>query len=382
MQSPMRRLILAFAAAFALGVGASALAQTTNVPDDPAGGKTGTSPGYVAPPEPKPGETNAQRGISQPGNNAPMWRGVRESGHMPGFTTLPDNEGGTLIQRFTQYPGTGFTTAGEAWRQVRNQWIVPYGGALLAIVLLAIALFYWRKGSLGHSDNAEGRRIERFTPFERAAHWTNATAFVVLAISGIVMAFGKYFLLPVTGATLFGWLTYALKTAHNFFGPLFAITLVVVIVVFIRDNFPQQGDLRWLKGVPRMLKGQEEPSHRFNAGEKVLFWFGTLLFGVIATASGLVMDKVVPGMDYLRSDMQVAHMVHSIAALLMVFTMSLHIYLGTVGVRGAYRAMRDGEVSDEWAREHHALWYRDIQEGRIPARRTREPHPARPATQP
>jgi formate dehydrogenase subunit gamma len=376
MQSPMRRWILAFAAAFALGVGATALAQTTNVPDDPAGGKTGTAPGYAAPPEPKPDETNAQRGISQPGNNAPMWRGVRESGHMPGFTTLPENEGGVLIQKFTQYPGTGFTTAGEAWRQVRNQWIVPYGGALLLIVLLAIGIFYWRKGAIGHSTNTSGHRIERFTPFERAAHWVNAVAFVVLAISGIVMAFGKYFLLPITGATLFGWLTYALKTAHNFAGPLFAVSVVIVFITFVKDELPRPEDANWLKKGGGLLSGQEVPSHRFNAGEKVIFWLGVFGLGAIVVGSGLVLDKLIPGLLYARGDMQIAHIVHAVASVLMICLFLGHIYLGTIGMKGAYRAMRDGYVDEEWAHEHHALWAEDVRAGKIPAKRSSSPPPA------
>src|SRR5262245_40020593 len=264
MHSSLRRLI--FALTLTLGLAGSALAQTTTVPDDPAGGKPPA--GVTA--DPKPDETNAQRAKSQPGNNAPFWRGVRESGNQPGFTTLPDNEGATLIQRLTRYPGSDFTTAGEAWRQVRNQWIVPYGGSLLLIVLLAFALFYWRKGPLGHAENSGGGRIERFTPFERAAHWTNATAFVVLAVSGIVMAFGKAFLLPILGPTLFGWLSYALKNLHNFAGPLFAVSIVIVFATFVRSNFPGRDDLTWLKQSGKMLKNEEEPpSHRFNAGEKI-----------------------------------------------------------------------------------------------------------------
>ena len=377
MQSPMRRLILAFAAAFAF-VGATALAQTTTPPDDPPAGKApaGAPPGFVAPADPKPDETNAQRAKSQPGNNAPFWRGVRESGNQPGFTTLPDNEGATLIQRFTQYPGSDFATAGEAWRQVRNKWIVPYGGALLLIVLLAIALFYWSKGSMGHSTNTSGRRIERFTPFERAAHWTNAAAFVVLAISGLVMAFGKYFLLPVTGATLFGWLTYALKTAHNFAGPLFAVSVVIVFITFVKDNIPRAEDATWLKKGGGMLSNQEVPSHRFNAGEKVIFWFGVFGLGAIVVGSGLVLDKLIPGLQYVRGDMQIAHMIHAAAAVLMMCMFLGHIYLGTIGMKGAYRAMRDGYVDEDWAHEHHALWAEDVRAGKIPAKRSSSPPPA------
>ena len=376
MQSPWRRLI--FALAFAFGIGAGALAQTSTVPDDPPGGKApaGTPPGFVAPAEPKPDDNNAQRAKSQPGNNAPFWRGVRESGNQPGFTTLPDHEGATLIQRFTQYPGSDFSTAGEAWRQVRNKWIVPYGGALLLIVLVAIAIFYWRKGPIGHSDNRSGRRIERFTPFERAAHWTNASAFVVLAISGIVMAFGKYFLLPVTGATLFGWLSYALKTAHNFAGPLFAVSVLIVFITFVKDNFPRPEDATWLKKGGGMLSGQngqEPPSHRFNAGEKVVFWGGMLVLGVVVVVSGFALDKIVPGLDLTRPQMQVVHIAHAVFSMFIIAMFIGHAYMGTIGVTGSWRAMKTGYVDEGWAEEHHRLWYDDIATGKIPAQRSVPP---------
>ena len=336
----------------------------------------------AAAPEPKPDDSNAQRAKTQPGNNAPFWRGVRESGVQPGISNLPGAEKGVLIQPFVQYPGSRMTNAGEAWRQVRNQWIIPYGGALLLIVTLALALFYFAKGPIGHSANSGPRRIERFTYFERAAHWSNATAFVVLAVSGIVMAYGKFFLLPLIGHSLFGWLTYALKTAHNFFGPLFAVSLLIVIVTFIRDEFPQRGDLSWLLRLRDVVNDREPPSHRFNAGEKLIFWGGVFFLGIIVVGSGLVMDKLIPGLAYLRTDMQAAHMVHAVATNLMVSMFLLHIYLGTIGMRGAYRAMRDGVVDDAWAREHHEYWYEDIQAGKIPAQRTPEPQPVAPVVQP
>lgn len=334
--------------------------------------------GFVAGPEPQPNDSNAQRAKSQPGNNAPMWRAVKETG---GTSTLPGVEKGVLIQPFVQYPGSRWTNAGEAWRQVRNHWLIPYGGSLVFITLLAIALFHWRRGPLGHSPNSGHGPIERFTPFERAAHWTNAIAFVVLAVSGLVMAFGKFILLPVIGSALFGWLTYALKTAHNIVGPLFAVSLAFVVLTFIRDNLPSRDDIRWLARAGGLFGGEEPPSHRFNAGEKIIFWAGVLLLGSIVIASGLVMDKLLPGLDYLRGDMQVAHMIHASAAVLMIAMFCGHIYIGTIGMRGAYRAMRDGQVDEGWAQEHHELWYQDIRAGKIPAQRssssTSVPRPAR-----
>ena len=345
-------------------------------------GKAGPPASFSAPAEPKPNETNAQRAQSQPGNNAPFWRSVRDSGQVQGTTSFPAAEAGTLIQPFVKYPGSALTNAGEAWRQGRNQLIIPYGGAWLVIVALASAVFYWRKGALGGHVPDTGRLIERFTYFERAAHWTNAITFCVLAVSGLVMAFGKFLLLPVIGATLFGWLTYALKTAHNFAGPLFAVSLVVVLVTFVRDNLPNKADVAWLAKGGGLLGGTEVPSHRFNAGEKIIFWGGVFLLGLIVVASGLVLDKVVPGMAYTRGDMQVAHMVHGVSTVLMMVMFMGHIYLGTLGMKGAYQGMKTGYVYEAWAREHHELWHDDIKAGKIPSQRGPDPDRAvRPAAQ-
>jgi formate dehydrogenase subunit gamma len=323
-------------------------------------------PGYME-------QNNGQRNRVQPGNNAPMWRDAQRG--VQGYTSLPrsqDPEAGVLIQPQVQYPGSRLTTAGEAWRQVRNNWIIPYGGALVLIVLGALAIFYFTKGPLGHAEAGAGKgRIERFTPFERAAHWANAIAFTILMVSGIVMAFGKYFLLPVMGLTLFGWLSYVLKTMHNFAGPLFAVSLAIIFFTFVRDNFPQKGDLRWLLRFGGMLgKGGELPSHRFNAAEKLLFWGGVFLLGTVVVASGLVLDKLVPNLLYERGTMQVAHMIHAVAAVLMICMFLGHIYIGTIGMRGAYTAMRRGYVDEAWAQEHHAYWYEDIKSGKVPAQRS------------
>ena len=316
-------------------------------------------------------QTNAERAKVQPGNNAPMWRQVGSG--VSGFTSLPKSEApeaGNLIQPFVKYPGSNLTNAGEAWRQVRNNWLIPYGGSLLLIVLLAIGIFYYSKGMIKNHAPDTGRKIERFTPFERAAHWSNAIAFVALAVSGVVMAFGKFFLLPIMGGTLFGWLTYALKNLHNFAGPLFAVSLVIVFFTFLKDNMPSKGDLAWLLKGGGILQGKEVPSHRFNAGEKLVFWGGVLFLGVIVVASGLVLDKLIPGLIYERSTMQIANMIHGLSTVLMMAMFIGHIYIGTIGMQGAYQGMKTGYVDETWAKEHHEHWYDDVKVGKIPAQRS------------
>ncbi|MBO9649029.1 MAG: formate dehydrogenase subunit gamma [Variovorax sp.] len=323
-------------------------------------------PGYME-------QTNGERQRVQPGNNSPMWRQV--SGGVTGFSSLPVEqapEAGNLIQRFVKYPGSHYTNAGEAWRQTRNNLIIPYGAALLFVTLLALTIYYFTRGTIGLHERETGRKIERFTPFERATHWSNAIAFIVLAISGLVMAFGKFFLLPILGGALFGWLTYVLKTIHNFVGPLFVLTTLFMIFTFFRDNLPQKGDMKWVRQGGGLFGGREPPSHRFNAGEKVVFWGGVLFLGSFVIASGLFLDKLLPGFVYTRGEMQIAHMVHATATLLMIALIMGHIYIGTLGMRGAYSAMREGYVDETWAKEHHELWYDDIADGKIPAQRSAE----------
>ena len=182
--------------------------------------------------------------------------------------------------------------------------------------------------------------------------------------------FGKFLLLPVIGGSLFGWLTYALKNLHNFVGPLFAVSLVIVIVTFVRDNLPSKEDITWILKGGGLFSGQEVPSHRFNAGEKVLFWAGVFVLGLTVVGSGLVLDKLIPGLMYYRETMQISHMVHAGAAMLMMAMFLGHIYMGTIGMKGAYKAMETGYVDETWAREHHQLWAEDIAAGKIPAQRT------------
>jgi formate dehydrogenase subunit gamma len=367
MPGSMKQLMLG--AALALGLVCSVQAQQ-------AATGSGAPTGFVAPELPAADESNAVRAKTQPGNNAPIWRAVRDSGTQPGTSNLPGAEVGVLVQPFVQYPGSDLTTAGEAWRQVRNNWIIPYGGALLLIALATLALTYLTKGPFGGPVKDTGRKIERFTPYERVLHWSTAITFSLLAISGIVLAFGKFFLLPVLGATLFGWLSFALKTLHNFAGPVFAVALILFSINYLADNLPRGGDLGWLKKGGGLFGGHHVASHRFNAGEKIVFWIGGIVLGLVVVASGLVLNGLVPGFGETRGGMQVSHIVHAVASVMMMALFFGHIYMGTLGIPGALDAMKTGYVDESWAREHHELWHDDIKAGKIPAVRSASTPPA------
>ncbi|HVL57976.1 MAG TPA: formate dehydrogenase subunit gamma [Burkholderiaceae bacterium] len=297
----------------------------------------------------------AARQQVQPLNNAPVWREVNSN--QVHSTTLPRFEGGRLIQR-----------EGEQWRQLRNGPITIYGGWTLVGVLVLLALFWLIRGTMRLHGPPTGRLIERFTAVERAAHWTTAISFVVLAISGLVMLFGKHVLLPVFGYSVFAAVASASKTLHNFIGPLFTVSIIVTFAIFVKDNWPRSHDLKWFRNAGGMLGGGHVPSGRFNAGEKMFFWGGLTLLGVIVSVSGFVL--LFPNFEQTRATMQLMWTWHVVAALLFVAASFGHIYMGTIGVAGAYRAMRDGYVDETWAREHHEYWYQDVKSGKVPAVRS------------
>jgi formate dehydrogenase subunit gamma len=274
---------------------------------------------------------------------------------------------GVLIQEQLKFPGqSAFATAGEAWRNFRNGPLVFYGGWVLIIAALGILAFYLVKGALKLKEKPTGRLIERFNTLERIAHWCTAISFVVLALSGLTILFGKFVLLPVIGYTLFAWLTALAKNLHNFVGPLFVLSLLLMFVVYVKDNFWSAGDGRWIAKAGGLLTGEHVPSGRFNFGEKGWFWVGVVLLGIVMSVTGLIL--LFPNFDQLRTTMQQANVFHVIGAVAFIALSFGHIYLGTIGVEGAYQGMRTGYVDETWAKEHHELWYRDVKSGKVAAK--------------
>ncbi len=288
----------------------------------------------------------------QPLNNQPVWKEVR-SGE-PQYTSLPGRGNDILIQ-----------SQGQTWRAVRVP-IATVGGILLGLVLLVLAGYFAWRGPIELHDKPTGRKIERFTLVKRAAHWTMALTFVALAITGLVITFGKNVLLPLIGYTLFSWLATLSKTLHNFVGPVFSVALLVFILLYIRDNIPRGYDAQWLAKFGGMLDRSGKthpPSGKFNAGEKALFWILVVVLCLVLTVTGYILD--FPNFQQSRATMQLTSIIHMVAALLATAMAILHIYLGTIGMNGALDAMRTGYVDETWAKEHHEYWYNDVKSGKV-----------------
>ena len=287
-------------------------------------------------------DRQALRQAEQPLNNAPMWRSVRSGGEHS--TQVIGRETGVLIQ-----------SAGETWRQIRNGPVTLIGGLLLILVPIVIGAFYGWSGPLKLHGQPTGKLVQRFTYWERTIHWFTATTFVVLAVTGILMLFGKHVLIPIIGYTGFSWFAVISKNVHNIVGPLFIFCVACMFVMFVRDNLWKKIDWEWVKKSPQVLTGKGHASSgKYNAAEKGWFWGGVAFLGLVVGFSGLILD--FPNFAQTRFTMQVANIVHGVGALLFMAASLGHIYMGTLGTEGAYDAMRTGNVDETWAKEHHDLW--------------------------
>ncbi len=286
---------------------------------------------------------------AKPGWNVPpKWSEVQSKGQ---YASVPGHETNVLVE-----------SSGQEWRALRNGPITFYGGLALLVVPAVLLLFFFIKGPFRLHGKLSGKLIERFNSAERMTHWTMAISFVVLAITGIFILFGKYFLLPIIGASAFGFITNAGKVVHNFVGPLFLFSIIAFFFLYVKDNFMNAADFKWLSKFGGLLSGNHVPSGRFNGGEKVWFWLGVVVFGLAVSISGVLL--LFPNWDSSRALMAQANLIHAAFATLFTALSLGHIYIGTIGTEGAYQGMRKGHVDETWAKEHHPLWLDEVKSGK------------------
>jgi formate dehydrogenase subunit gamma len=261
---------------------------------------------------------------------------------LQGRVSIPDQKSGTLIQ-----------PAGQSWRQF-HEVTLPWIGAIAILGMLAVlVLFYLIRGMVKIEGGRSGRTVVRFNAFERMVHWMTATCFIILALSGLNITFGKGLLLPYIGPNAFTAWSQAAKYAHNYLSFPFTIGVVLILLTWIAGNIPNRVDVEWLKRGGGVVGKDHPPAYRFNAGQKMIYWI-VVLGGGAAAVSGYLLMFPFYATDI--AGMQWAQGIHGVVAVLFVAAMLAHIYIGTIGMEGAFEAMGQGTVDVNWAKQHHSLW--------------------------
>ena len=243
--------------------------------------------------------------------------------------------------------------AGRDWREF-HQKTLPWIAAISILgMLLVLVVFYLMRGMVRIENGRSGRVVLRFNALERFVHWMTATCFIILAITGLNITFGKTLLAPLIGLEAFAAWSQWGKYAHNYLSFPFTIGVVLILLMWIGGNIPNKTDVEWLKRGGGIVGNDHPPAHRFNAGQKLIYWI-VVLGGMASAVTGYLLMFPFYATDI--AGMQLAQIVHGVVAALFIAAMLGHIYIGTIGMEGAFEAMGEGTVDENWARQHHALW--------------------------
>ena len=295
-------------------------------------------------------------------SDAQIWRAVRRG--LQGNVSIPNKAAGVMIQ-----------SEGDNWRAWRNGPMTVYGVWAVLGTIGLLTLFFAVRGRIKIDAGPSGHTVERFNAVERFAHWLTAVSFILLALTGLNLLYGRHILLPVLGPETFAAITMAGKYVHNYIAFAFMAGIVLMFVLWVRHNIPNKNDLIWMaKGGGLFVKGVHPPSEKFNAGQKVIFW-SVILGGGSLSLSGISLlfpfeisifegtfavlnafGTDLPSVLTPLQEMQYTQLWHTLMGVVMIAIVLAHIYIGSLGMEGAFAAMASGQVDENWAREHHSLW--------------------------
>ncbi len=291
-----------------------------------------------------------------------MWRYLRGGG--AGDSSVPDQKAGTLIQ-----------SSGEQWRVFRVEYLPRYGSWALGGMCALLIVFFMVRGRIRIETGFSKKSILRFGSIERFAHWLLAVSFLVLAVTGLHILYGGEIVKPLIGHAWFAKVAWYSKWLHDYSGFSFIVGLILVFFLWIRDNIPDRIDLVWLRrGGGLLSKHRHPPAKRFNAGQKLIFWF-VVLAGASTSFSGICLifpftftpfSETFAALNLLGAglptdlspvqEMQLTLVWHGGLGIIMIAVIIAHIYVGSIGMEGAVDAMTTGYVDENWARQHHSLW--------------------------
>ncbi len=295
----------------------------------------------------------ASEPVSVPNPGAGLWEDVRQrNGNVIGNTQVQGTDSGTLIN-----------ASGERWRQFRMNQLIPISAYVLGAAILLIVLFRLIRGQVEIEGGPSGKKLFRFNFNQRAAHWLLAVLFIILTVTGLMLLYGRFILIPLLGPEGFSITANIAKRIHDYSGPLFGIAVIMMFITFAKRNIIKKVDLAWFASGGGFMVHKHVGSGYFNGGEKAWFWL-TVLGGAVIVVTGIILD--FPILGFTRGTLEISHVLHTISAIIVLAVALGHIYMGTIGVEGAYEAMATGYCDANWAKEHHDHWYEDMMSGKDP----------------
>ncbi len=265
-----------------------------------------------------------------------------KDGVIRGDVSIPDKKAANLIH-----------PAGRNWQSFHTVTLKWVGGIAILGALALLFIFYLWRGPVRIEAGRSGVKILRFNVFERFVHWMTAFCFVLMALTGLNITFGRALLLPIMGPASFATFSEWAKYSHNFLSIPFTIGVILIFLIWVAENIPNKVDMEWIRRGGGLFGHDHPPAYRFNAGQKAIFWI-QMLGGTAMVITGFML--LFPFYGTTVGDMELVQIFHSIIAMLYIAAILGHIYIGSAGMEGAFEAMGEGTVDLNWAKEHHSLW--------------------------
>ena len=302
-----------------------------------------------------------------------LWRALRY-----GSADITVSSGGEVATVLVQ-------DGGMWWLEFRENILMIWGGYFLLGVIGLLVVFFLLRGRIRVDAPKTGRMVVRFRSIERFAHWLLAGSFILLGLTGLLSLFGRALLIPVLGHEANSFILIGSKWIHNNAAWAFMIALVMVFLFWVWHNLPDRADIRWIAQFGGIIGSKHPPAKKFNAGQKFIFW-SVVILGASISASGLSLlfpfdlpmfaktfailnDLGITGMLGLdplptvlapHEEMQYANLWHTIVSFVLMGIVIAHIYIGSLGMEGAFDAMGSGEVDESWAHQHHSIWLEEV----------------------
>ena len=325
------------------------------------------------------GDPNSAAGLAQQlgtlggASDPDLWRALRY-----GSMDITVSSGGDVAKVLVQ-------DGGIWWLDFRQTVLKTWGGYFLLGVIGLLAAFFLLRGRIRVDAPKTGQTVVRFQTIERFAHWLLAGSFILLGLTGLLSLFGRTVLIPVLGHETNSLILIASKWIHNNVAWAFMVGLIMIFVFWVWHNLPNRTDIKWVAQFGGIIGSKHPPAKKFNAGQKVIFW-SVVILGASISASGL--SLLVPfeipmfaktfailndlgitgllGLDPLptilapQEEMQYAQLWHAIVSFVLMGIIIAHIYIGSLGMEGAFDAMGTGEVDESWAHQHHSIWLEEL----------------------
>ncbi|MBW3140849.1 formate dehydrogenase subunit gamma [Ferrimonas balearica] len=280
----------------------------------------------------------------------------------PMWSAVKDGEVGTTNST-SRFHNNLINTYDPMLIQARAGWLSQVLALALFGMIVIFALFVLVNGAARLEKGYSGVEVLRWPKVDILVHWLMAIPCILLILTGLSLMAGRFVFGSFLGQEGVGALAAIAKPIHDYMAIPFSIFAVIAMLRWMKHNIPAAYDLKWFMVVGGYLnfgpfKGKHPDSGFSNAGEKLWFWSFTI-FGLAIIGSGIVM--LFPGqVDPSRTASLTAIFIHGISAIVLTGFTVVHIFMATVLSEGGFPAMTSGYVDENWAKQHHNVWYDEI----------------------